>query len=205
MGPPSRKYKPLSVCCLDNGACGGSGAPGFRHVPHPHSFNRHSLSCISRDSVCSVWPKDSYGVARWHGQHHTLKQLRKGEQWVWFWLGCFFTAIPSPGDSCSSAATAWPLLSTSELSMGFHVGLGGGVGWYHQALTLEDRSQIMWSRLVLRMRGIVVDLCGPGLLRGLLIFCMPNRLIRQTVWLKTAVSWEACSNTLAWTSSLPFP
>lgn len=77
MGPPSRKYKPLSVCCLDDGACGGSGAPGFRHVPHPPTFNRHSLYCVPRDSACSVWPNDRYGAARWHGQRHTLKQLRK--------------------------------------------------------------------------------------------------------------------------------
>lgn len=33
VGPPGRKYKPLSFRCLADKSCGGSAAPRFRHVP----------------------------------------------------------------------------------------------------------------------------------------------------------------------------
>lgn len=33
VGPPGRKYKPLSFRCLADKSCGGPAAPCFRHVP----------------------------------------------------------------------------------------------------------------------------------------------------------------------------
>ena len=132
MGPPSRKYKPLSVCCLDDRARGGPGIPCSRHVPHPPTFNlayflttllyieRLCALCLAK---CCSWS----GTTAWAVLH--VEAAVNGDTRSVFGLMFFiFHSNSSAGDSRYSAATAWPLLTTSKLSMGVHMG-GGGMAY----------------------------------------------------------------------------
>lgn len=101
MGPPGRKYKPLSLRCLADNSCGGPAAPRFRHVPPTPQWGDVLFEY-------SVMSSDGY----WGSPAWAASRFDAADKGVTVWsVGWLNGSVPPTQESF---ATAWATDSLVE-------------------------------------------------------------------------------------------